>query len=38
MIFLSDFVISEKKKKFFILGVAKGDPIIVEVGPKNGNF
>ena len=33
----SDFVIPEKKKKF-CLGVAHGDPIIVEIGSKNGNF
>ena len=31
------FVISEKKKCFFVLVVAHGDPIFGKVGPKNGN-
>ena len=26
------------KKLFSILGVAYGDPILAQVGPKNGNF
>ena len=33
----SGFVIL-KKKVFFVLGMAHGDPIFAEVGPKNSNF
>ena len=31
-------IISEKKKKFFDLGVAHGDPIFAQVGRKNNNY
>ena len=27
-----------QKKLFSVLGVAHGDPIFAQVGPKNGNF
>ena len=27
-----------QKKLFSALGVARGDPIFAQVGPKNGNF
>ena len=27
-----------QKKIFFAVGVARGDPIFAQVGPKNGNF
>ena len=27
-----------KKKLFFVLGMAHGDPIFAQVGPINGNF
>ena len=34
----SRFVIFEKKKKFFVLAAAHGDPSFAQVGPKNSSF